>query len=193
MKTLSGNACNRSLRIEASTCIGWSQRSTKIGMAVTYRQPSVFLCSASFGIERTKREGAWLHNMSYVTRNLRSDSDASASGLNLNRRKGTGRSQLAQSTTAVVSRGDYVQENPERQAIRQFLDFMRIGDTESAYQTVEKMKFSDFVDALEAVQREKTAVSKRSAADRSSACKRAREVYYNEDSKISYRPHLHPR
>jgi hypothetical protein len=47
-----------------------------------------------------------------------------------------------------------MQEQPERQAIRQFLDFMRIGDTESAYQTVEKMKFSDFVDALEAVQRE---------------------------------------
>ena len=93
--------------------------------------------------------------MSYVTRNLRSDSDASASGLNLNRRKGTGRSQLAQSTTAVVSRGDYVQENPERQAIRQFLAFMHIGDTESAYQTVEKMKCCDFVDALEAVQREK--------------------------------------
>jgi len=44
-----------------------------------------------------------------------------------------------------------MQEQPERQAIRQFLDFMRIGDMESAYQAVEKMKFSDFVDALEAV------------------------------------------
>ena len=136
-------------------------------MAVTYRQPSVFLCSASFRIERTKREGAWLHNMSYVTRNLRSDSDASASGLNLNRRKGTGRSQLAQSTTAVVSRGDYVQENPERQAIRQFLDFMRIGDMESAYKAVEKMEFSDFVDALEAAHAKENSekASKRSAAD----------------------------
>ena len=41
--------------------------------------------------------------------------------------------------------------SPERQAIRQFLDFMRIGDTDSAYQAVEKMNFSDFVDALEAV------------------------------------------
>jgi hypothetical protein len=68
----------------------------------------------------------------------------------------------------VVSRGYYVQEQPERQAIRQFFDFMRIGDTESAYQAVEKMKFSDFVDALEAVQREgkPLTVSKRSAADR---------------------------
>ena len=46
-------------------------------------------------------------------------------------------------------------EQPERQAIRQFFDFMRIGDTESAYQAVEKMKFSDFVDALEAVQQGK--------------------------------------
>ena len=44
-----------------------------------------------------------------------------------------------------------MQEQPERQAIRQLLDFMRIGDTEMAYQAVEKMKFSDFVDALEAV------------------------------------------
>ena len=44
-----------------------------------------------------------------------------------------------------------MQEQPERQAIRQFLDFMRIGDAESPYQAVEKMKFSDFVDALEVV------------------------------------------
>ena len=44
-----------------------------------------------------------------------------------------------------------MQEQPERQAIRQFLDFMRIGDMESAYKAVEKMEFSDFVDALEAV------------------------------------------
>jgi hypothetical protein len=66
----------------------------------------------------------------------------------------------------VVTRGYFVQEQPERQAIRQFFDFMRIGDTESAYQAVEKMKFSDFVDALEAVQREGKPLSKRSAADR---------------------------
>ena len=60
-----------------------------------------------------------------------------------------------------------MQEQPERQAIRQFLDFIRIGDTESAYQAVEKMKFTDFVDALEAVHaREKSQkASKRSAAD----------------------------
>jgi hypothetical protein len=42
-------------------------------------------------------------------------------------------------------------EKPAQQAIRLFLDFMRIGDLESAYQAVEKMKFGDFVDALEAV------------------------------------------
>ena len=60
-----------------------------------------------------------------------------------------------------------MQEQPERQSIRQFLDFMRIGDTESAYQAVEKMKFSDFVDELEAVHtKEKSEkASKRSAAD----------------------------
>jgi hypothetical protein len=44
-----------------------------------------------------------------------------------------------------------MQEQPAHQDIRHFLDFMRIGDTEKAYQAVEKMKFSDFVDALEAV------------------------------------------
>jgi hypothetical protein len=60
-----------------------------------------------------------------------------------------------------------MQEQPKRQAIRQFLDFMRIGDTDSAYQAVEKMNFSDFVDALEAVHaKEKSQkASKRSAAD----------------------------
>ena len=42
-----------------------------------------------------------------------------------------------------------MQEQPAHQDIRHFLDFMRIGDTEMAYQAVEKMKFSDFVDALE--------------------------------------------
>ena len=41
--------------------------------------------------------------------------------------------------------------SPLDKAIRLFLDFMRIGDTESAYQAVEKMKFSDFVDSLEVV------------------------------------------
>jgi hypothetical protein len=44
-----------------------------------------------------------------------------------------------------------MQERPDQQAIRLFLDFMRIGDMESAYQAVEMMEFSDFVDALEAV------------------------------------------
>jgi len=60
-----------------------------------------------------------------------------------------------------------MQEQPERQAIRQFLDFMRIGDAESAYQAVEKMKFSDFVDALESVHAKENSqkASKRSTAD----------------------------
>ena len=60
-----------------------------------------------------------------------------------------------------------MQEQPERQAIRQFLDLMRIGDMESAYQAVEKMKFSDFVDALEALHAKENSekASKRSAAD----------------------------
>ena len=60
-----------------------------------------------------------------------------------------------------------MREQSERQAIRQFIDFMRIGDTESAYLAVEKMNFSDFVDALEAVHREgkPLKVSKRSASD----------------------------
>jgi hypothetical protein len=44
-----------------------------------------------------------------------------------------------------------MQEQPAHQDNRHFLDFMRIGDTERAYQAVEKMKFTDFVDALEAV------------------------------------------
>jgi hypothetical protein len=54
-----------------------------------------------------------------------------------------------------------------QEAIRQFLGFMRIGDTESAYQAVEKMNFSDFVEALEAVHRERKPleVSKRLATD----------------------------
>jgi hypothetical protein len=56
-----------------------------------------------------------------------------------------------------------MQKEPAQQAIRLFLDSMRIGDMESAYQAVEKMKFSDFVDALEAVKSPKA--SKRSAAD----------------------------
>ena len=60
-----------------------------------------------------------------------------------------------------------MQEQPAHQDIRHFLDFMRIGDTERAYQAVEKMKFSDFVDALEAVHaKEKSPkASKRTAAD----------------------------
>ena len=48
-----------------------------------------------------------------------------------------------------------MQKEPAQQAIRLFLDFMRIGDMESAYQAVEMMEFSDFVDALEAVQQGK--------------------------------------
>src|SRR5215471_2028903 len=79
---------------------------------------------------------------------------ASASGFKPNQAQGQGAKPIGStphSTAAVVSRGGYMQEQPERQALRQFLDFMRIGDTESAYQAVEKMKFSDFVDALEAV------------------------------------------
>jgi len=60
-----------------------------------------------------------------------------------------------------------MQKEPAQQAIRLFLDSMRIGDMESAYQAVEKMKFSDFVDALEAVHtKEKSPkASKRTAAD----------------------------
>ena len=60
-----------------------------------------------------------------------------------------------------------MQEQPERQAIRQFLDFMRIGDMESAYKAVEKMEFSDFVDALEAAHAKENSekASKRSTAD----------------------------
>jgi hypothetical protein len=42
-----------------------------------------------------------------------------------------------------------MQKEPSQEAIRLFIDFMRTGDTDSAYQAVEKMKFSDFVDALE--------------------------------------------
>jgi hypothetical protein len=44
-----------------------------------------------------------------------------------------------------------MQKEPSQEAIRLFIDFMRTGDTDSAYQAVEKMKFSDFVDALEGV------------------------------------------
>ena len=47
-----------------------------------------------------------------------------------------------------------MQKGPAQQAMRLFLDFMRIGDMESAYQAVEKMKFSDFVEALEAAHTE---------------------------------------
>jgi hypothetical protein len=54
-----------------------------------------------------------------------------------------------------------MQEQPERQAIRQFVHFMRLGDTESAYQAVETVKFNDFVDALEGVQREVKPVTDR--------------------------------
>ena len=66
-----------------------------------------------------------------------------------------------------------MQEQPERQAIRQFLDFMRIGDRESAYQAVEKMKFGDFVDALEAVQRERNGPSNRNHGASTTAHPRA--------------------
>jgi hypothetical protein len=44
-----------------------------------------------------------------------------------------------------------MQKEPSQEAIRLFIDFMRAGDTDSAYQAVEKMNFSDFVDALEAM------------------------------------------
>jgi hypothetical protein len=45
--------------------------------------------------------------------------------------------------------------------------FYATGDMESAYQAVEKMKFGDFVDALEAVHAEEKSpkASKRSTAD----------------------------
>ena len=60
-----------------------------------------------------------------------------------------------------------MQKEPSQEAIRLFIDFMRTGDTDSAYQAVEKMKFSDFVEALEAAHTEEKSpkASKRSAAD----------------------------